>query len=231
MKLVKKILIFILLIAIIFLSVIIVQGYSIYENALKEIPLTEKIASIEDDNSYVKINELPQIYLDAVVSVEDHRFYNHGAFDIISIGRAITTNIKEMKLVEGGSTITQQLAKNIYFTQTKEFTRKIAELFMAMNLEKNYDKDKILELYVNTSYFGDGYYGIKEACNGYYEKEPEDMNLYEATLLAGVPNAPSIYAPTKNLDLAEQRQKQVIYAMIDNNKISAEQASSILKQD
>lgn len=231
MKLVKKILIFILLIAIIFLSVIIVQGYSIYENALKEIPLTEKIASIEDDNSYVKINELPQIYLDAVVSVEDHRFYNHGAFDIISIGRAITTNIKEMKLVEGGSTITQQLAKNIYFTQTKEFTRKIAELFMAMNLEKNYDKDKILELYVNTSYFGDGYYGIKEACNGYYEKEPEDMNLYEATLLAGVPNAPSIYAPTKNLDLAEQRQKQVIYAMIDNNKISTEQASSILKQD
>lgn len=230
MKSVKKIIFLLILIVIIVGLVLVFMGYKIYKEAITEIPLSEKIATIESDESYIKIEELPQIYLDAVVSVEDHRFYNHGAIDIISIGRAIVTNIKEMSLVEGGSTITQQLAKNTYFTQTKKFTRKIAEIFMAIEIEKNYDKDKILELYVNTSYFGDGYYGIKEACVGYYNKEPKDMTLYEATLLAGVPNAPSIYAPTNNLELAEQRQKQVIYSMIENEKISTEEASSILEK-
>ena len=229
MKLIRRLLLGIIIIVTIVASVIVYLGYDMYRDAIKEMPLSEKIASIENNESYAKIEELPQIYLDAVVSVEDHRFYEHGAIDMISIGRAIVTNIKEKQLVEGGSTITQQLAKNTYFTQSKKFTRKIAEIFAAIDLEKNYDKDKILELYVNTSYFGDGYYGIKEACNGYYKKEPKDMNLYEATLLAGVPNAPSIYAPTNNLRLAEQRQKQVIYSMIENGKITTEEASAILQ--
>lgn len=229
MKLIRRLLLGIIIIITIVASVIVYLGYDMYRDAIKEIPLSEKIASIENSESYAKIDELPQIYLDAVVSVEDRRFYEHGAIDIISIGRAIVTNIKEKELVEGGSTITQQLAKNTYFTQSKKFTRKIAEVFAAIDLEKNYDKDKILELYVNTSYFGDGYYGIKEACNGYYKKEPKDMTLYEATLLAGVPNAPSIYAPTNNLRLAEQRQKQVIYSMIENGKITTEEASAILQ--
>lgn len=123
-----------------------------------------------------------------------------------------------------------QLSKNIYFTQEKKFTRKIAEVFMALEIEKNYEKDEILELYLNTSYFGDGYYTIKEACRGYYNKELNEITDYEATLLAGIPNAPSIYAPTKNPELAKQRQKQVINKMIKYNYLTQEKANEILNQ-
>ena len=116
--------------------------------------------------------------------------------------------------MEGGSTITQQLAKNLYFTQEKELTRKAAEVFMAFELERNYSKEEILELYVNSIYFGDGYYDVSSASEGYFGKTPEELNDYEATLLAGVPNAPSVYAPTKNPDKAEQRRLQVVNRMI-----------------
>ena len=98
-----------------------------------------------------------------------------------------------MSFVEGGSTITQQLLKNVYFTQEKKMTRKVAEVFMAIEIEKKYDKDEILELYLNTCYFGDGYYTIKEASRGYFDKKPKEMSEYEAIMLAGIPNAPPAY--------------------------------------
>ena len=172
---------------------------------------------------------MPKFYLDAVVAVEDHRFYNHGAIDPIAIARAIWTNIKAFELKEGGSTITQQVAKNVYFTQEKTALRKIAEVFMAFEIEKNCDKDAILEMYVNTSYFGSGYYGIKEAANGYYDKEPIDMNEYESSMMAGVPNAPSVYAPTKNPHLAAQRQRQVLEKMVRYEYITEEEKNEIIK--
>lgn len=134
----------------------------------------------------MKYENLPQDYLDAVVSVEDRRFYDHGAIDLRSIARAIYVNVTNFDLREGGSTITQQLAKNIYFIDMNPFSRKLAEIFMAFAIEDNYSKEEILELYVNTSYFGDGYYGIKEACNGYLDKEPSEMNLNECTMMAGI---------------------------------------------
>ena len=143
-------------------------------------------------------------YQNAVIAVEDHRFEKHGGIDIIGTCRAIVTNITSFSLVEGGSTITQQLARNLYFTQEQSLTRKIAELLVAFDLEKNYSKDQILELYINTIYFGEGYYGIKEACEGYFD---------EMTLLAGIPNAPSVYSLNANPDLAKQRQQHVINAM------------------
>ena len=139
------------------------NGYNMYKNAIEEIPLQEKVKEIQSKENYVKLQELPQIYLDAVISVEDHRFYKHGGIDIIAIGRALFNDIKAMSFVEGGSTITQQIAKNEYFTQEKKITRKIAEVFMAFEIEKNYNKDEILELYINTIYFGNGYYNIKDA--------------------------------------------------------------------
>ena len=229
MKWLKRILILVIIAVVVIVGIIVFMGYKMFIDALNEMPLAEKVASIENSKYYIAINELPQIYLDAVVAVEDHRFYEHGAIDVVSLGRALLTNVKEKELAEGGSTITQQLVKNIYFSQQKSFVRKIAEIFMAIEMEKHYDKDKVLELYVNTSYFGDGYYGINRACNGYFKKKPMDMSLYEATLIAGIPNAPSIYAPTNNLELAEQRQKQVIYAMIQYGKIKAEEVSSIIE--
>lgn len=164
MKVIKRIIIIITLIALTAGAILIKNGYDMYKNAIDEIPLTEKVESIRKKENYTKIEEVPQIYIDAVISVEDHRFYKHGGVDIIAIARAAINDIKAMSFVEGGSTIPQQLSKNIYFTQEKEITRKIAEVFMAFELEKNYEKDEILELYLNTSYYGDGYYTIKEAC-------------------------------------------------------------------
>ena len=231
-KVIKKILfiVFILVIIAVSIGLIVVQsGYNMYKDALNQVALDEKIESIREKDNYTKIKDVPQIYIDAVISVEDHRFYKHNGIDLIAIGRATINDIKEWDFVEGGSTITQQLAKNIYFTQEKQITRKIAEVFMAFNIEKNYEKDEILELYFNTSYYGDGYYTIKEACKGYFNKELNEMTDYECILLAGIPNAPSIYAPTKNPELAEQRQKQVMNKMIEYGYLNQDEADEILK--
>ena len=230
MKVVKNIIIFIILIVIIAGSIITYKGYIIYKQALDEISVKDKVAEIKSQENYTKIEDMPEFYLNAVIAVEDHRFYNHGAIDIISIGRAILTNIRYMELREGGSTITQQLAKNIYFDQSKTFLRKIAEIFMAFEIEDNCSKDEILELYLNTSYFGDGYYCVKEAANGYFDKKPIEMNEYESSMLAGIPNAPSVYAPTKNPDLATQRQRQVLDKMVKYEYITEEEKDNILEQ-
>ena len=229
MKILKRIIICIILIILFAVGIVTYKGYTIYKQALNEISVKDKVAEIQSQENYTKIEDLPEFYLNAVIAVEDHRFYDHGAIDIISIGRAVWTNIKSFELREGGSTITQQLAKNIYFTQEKTALRKIAEIFMAFEIEKNCDKDEILELYVNTSYFGDGYYCVKEAANGYFDKEPIDMNEYESSMLAGIPNAPSVYAPTKNPDLAKQRQNQVLDKMVKYEYITEEEKQNILK--
>lgn len=229
MKILKRIIICIILIILFAVGIVTYKGYTIYKQALNEISVKDKVAEIQSQENYTKIEDLPEFYLNAVIAVEDHRFYDHGAIDIISIGRAVWTNIKSFELREGGSTITQQLAKNIYFTQEKTALRKIAEIFMAFEIEKNCDKDEILELYVNTSYFGDGYYCVKEAANGYFDKEPIDMNEYESSMLAGIPNAPSVYAPTKNPDLAKQRQNQVLDRMVKYEYITEEEKQNILK--
>ena len=214
MKIFKRIILAILLLALTALliagGILINKGYKIYEKALNEISVKDKVAEIQSDEDYTKLEDLPEFYKEAVIAVEDRRFYNHGAIDPIALARAVFVNIKSLELREGGSTITQQLAKNIYFTQEKSALRKIAEIFMAFELEKNLDKDTILELYVNTSYFGDGYYCVKEASLGYYGKEPKDMNRNESSMLAGIPNAPSAYCPTDHLDLAKKRQNHVL---------------------
>lgn len=206
------------------------EGYNMYKDAIEQITIEEKIQKIKEKENYTSIEEIPQIYINAVISVEDHRFYSHNGIDIVAIGRAVVNDIKALDFVEGGSTITQQLSKNIYFTQEKKITRKIAEVFMAFDLEGRYDKKDILELYINTSYYGDGYYTLKEACRGYFNKELNEMTDYECLLLAGVPNAPSVYAPTKNMELTKQRQKQVINKMIEYGYLSKEEAEDILKQ-
>lgn len=226
-KVVVKISIVILIIISSFGVVIVGSGYNMYKEAIEATPLDTKIQQIKSKDNYTKIEEMPEIYKKAVIAVEDHRFYNHRGIDIISISRAIINDLKAFSYVEGGSTITQQLAKNIYFTQDKVLTRKIAEVFMAFEIEENCSKKQILELYLNSSYFGDGYETVKEASRGYFNKEPIQLNDYEATMLAGIPNAPSVYAPTKNLKLARQRQKQVLEKMVKYEYITKEDAARI----
>ena len=225
MKIFKKIIFIVVLVSISIGLLFVGNGYDMYKQAIEQISVEDKIAEIKSKENYTNFSELPQMYKNAVIAVEDHRFYKHNGIDIIAICRAAFNDIKAMSFVEGGSTITQQLAKNIYFTQEKKIERKIAEVFMAFEIEKNCDKDEILELYLNTSYFGDGYYTPKEACRGYFDKELNEMTDYECILLAGIPNAPSVYAPTKNPDLAKQRQRQVIDKMVKYKCLTQDEAN------
>ena len=233
MKVLKRIILIIIIIAILggigVVGVAVKDGYDMYRQAIEETSIEDKINEIKQKENYSKFDELPKTYINAVLAVEDHRFYKHGGVDIIAIGRAVIKDIQAMSFVEGGSTITQQLTKNIYFTQEKKITRKIAEVFMAKEIEKKYEKDEILEFYLNTSYFWDGYYTVKEASRGYFGKEPKEMTDYESIMLAGIPNAPSVYAPTKNPELAKQRQRQVANAMISYGYITEEEVNKILE--
>ena len=229
LKFIKRIIIVIILVILFAGTILTYRGYQVYKEALNKISVADKVIEIKQEEDYAELNELPEFYLDAVIAVEDRRFYSHGAVDPIALMRAVFVNIKSFKFKEGGSTITQQLAKNIYFTQEKSALRKVAEMFMSHEIEKNCDKDTILELYLNTSYFGDGYYTPKEACRGYFNKELNEMTDYECILLAGIPNAPSVYAPTKNPELAKQRQKQVMKKMIEYGYLTEEEADNILK--
>ncbi len=230
MKTFLKVILLLMLIGISIGLLLIGKGYDMYKEAIQETPLEEKVEEIKSKANYTKISELPQMYLDAVISVEDHRFYKHSGIDVIAIGRALINDIKAMDFVEGGSTITQQIAKNEYFTQEKKITRKIAEVFMAYEIEKNYLKDEILELYINTIYFGNGYYNIKDACEGYFGKSPNEMTEGECIMLAGIPNAPSVYNPKENPKLAKERQKQVADKMVEYGYLSKEKEDEILEE-
>lgn len=231
MKFIRRLLLFILVIIIIVGSVLYLNGNKLYKEKLSEISLENKVSSVREDSNFVKLNSLPTYYKDAVVSVEDRRFYSHGTIDFIALARATFSNIKQKDFKEGGSTITQQTAKNLYLIEEKDVSnRKVAEFLIGRDLEKKYNKDEILELYVNTIYFGDGYYGIQEASKGYFGKDAKDLTLYEATMLAGVPNAPSLYAPTINFHLTQSRQKKVVSSMVETGTLSQEEADKLYTQ-
>lgn len=228
LKMVRRLAMVLFIICVGLCLVVGVKGYRMYKGALAQTSLADKVDSIRAREDYTTFEELPPIYVEAVLSVEDHRFYSHPGIDPIAIGRAAFNDLKAMAFVEGGSTVTQQLAKNLYFSQEKELTRKVAEVFMAFNLEKNYSKEEILELYVNSIYFGNGYYSVAEASEGYFGKAPSEMTEYESTLLAGIPNAPSVYALTANPDLAAQRQRQVVDRMVTCGYYTEVQAQETL---
>ena len=220
MKLFRKIFLILLILLVVAFSIIFFIGFSAYSNALKEKPLLDRVKEVTSKEHFIKFDDMSELYRNAVIAVEDHRYYDHGPVDYIAIARAIFTNIKNGELQEGGSTITQQVAKNIVFSQDQNWVRKLGEIFASFDLEKNYSKNEIFEIYVNSAYFGDGYYGIYEASQGYYGKNPKDLDLNEASMLAGVPNAPSVYSPNVNTNLAEKRQAHVIKKMKEYGYIS-----------
>lgn len=231
MKLIKKLFVFIIIILIFSISLIVFKGYKMYTEAIKETPIEDKINEIKNSENYIKIDNIDEDFKNAIIAVEDHRFYNHKGIDLISTTKAIFINIKNKELTTGGSSITQQLAKNMYFSLEKKFSRKIAEIFVVSYLEENLTKDEILELYLNTIYYGNGYYGINNASLGYFDKNANDLTLYEATILAGLPNAPSAYSLDKNKELAKKRQKQVLNAMIKYNYITEENVQKVINEE
>ena len=163
---------------------------------------------------YVRLQDIPESLQQAVIAVEDRKFYNHWGFDMEGIFRAALVNLQYGEVKEGASTITQQLVKNLFLSQEQTMGRKAEEFILAMDMELNYSKEEILELYLNSIYFGSGYYGIGQAAEGYFGKEPAMLALPEAAMLAGIPNAPSLYSPYVDFMLAKKRQFVVLDAMV-----------------
>ena len=228
MKKIKRLLLFVLIILIAICGYQVKLGYDKYQYALKTKPLNVAIEELKAEENYTAYEDIPEIYFKALVAVEDRRFYKHNGFDIIGSTRAIWNDIKAWELLEGGSTISQQLAKNMYFPQDNTLHRKIAEIFMAVKIEKEYEKEEVLEFYVNGIYYGSGYYNIYDASMGYFGKEPNKMTDYECTLLVGIPNAPSIYSLNVRPDLATQRQEKVLECMVECKYISNDERRYIL---
>ena len=170
-------------------------------------------AHINREN-YTPIDKIPKEMQYAIVAVEDRKFYTHYGFDLNGIARASLVNFQHGKIEEGASTITQQLVKNLFLSHEQSFGRKAEELILALDMEVNYSKDEILELYLNTIYYGSNFYGIGNASKGYFGKKPSELALPEEAMLAGLPNAPSLYSPYVDFIMAKKRQFVVLDAMV-----------------
>ncbi|KAF0823988.1 penicillin-binding protein 1A [Cytobacillus firmus] len=171
-------------------------------------------------NEGISIDQIPDHMKNAVIAIEDHRFYEHGGIDLKGIGRAFFTNLKAGGIVEGGSTLTQQLTKNALLSAEKTYKRKLEEFFLALEIEKEYSKDEILQMYLNQVYFGEGAWGIKRAAMKYYGKDVEDLSISEAALLAGLVKAPSAINPYQDEEKAIERRNLVLDRMKEHSFIS-----------
>lgn len=171
----------------------------------------------------VKLKDTSPYLKDAFLSIEDKQFYSHHGLHFKGIIRAVITNFLKGKAKQGGSSITQQLAKNAFLTPERTFSRKIKEAILTYQIERTYTKDEILERYLNEIYFGSGSYGIKNAAEQYFKKDVKDLNIAESALLAGIPNRPTKYDPNRNLDNALNRQKIILKEMYNDGKITKEQ--------
>ncbi len=165
--------------------------------------------------SLVPLDELPKHLIDAFLAIEDRRFYQHYGIDLRGLSRAVWVNYQEGRLAQGGSTLTQQLAKNLFLTPERTFERKIQEMLLAMWLEANLSKNEILTLYLNRIYLGAGTYGVEAAAQYYFGKSARDVSIAEAALIAGLPQAPSRYAPTNNIEGAHRRANLVLNKMVE----------------
>ena len=172
----------------------------------------------------VPLREVSPNLTNAVLAIEDQRFYRHRGFDLVRMGAALLANIQSGRLAQGGSTITQQLARQSFLTPDKTYRRKVQELILAARIERRYTKDQILAMYLNKVYFGDGLYGVEAAARGYFGKHASELTVPEAALLAGLVKSPSSYAPTVNLERAVARRNVVLQAMADFKAIEPEAA-------
>ncbi len=180
-------------------------------------------------NRWTKIDKISNNLKNAVISVEDKNFYEHNGFDYLRIIKAFFTNFKSRKIVEGGSTISQQYIKNAYLDFDKTWSRKVKEAMMTLNLEMHYTKDEILEAYLNTINYGLGNYGIVSAANFYFNKNVDELTLEESIILAGIPKNPSNYNPVSNYDKSIQRAKVVALTMLNNGYISSDEYNNLFK--
>ena len=172
-------------------------GYQIYQDKIQEQSLSERVNQLKSKKDYVTLDQISPIYKEAVLESEDRRFYQHGPVDYYGLARAMLTNLTTFSFKEGGSTITQQLSKNLCLSFEKDLSRKFAEVFIARDLEKMYSKDEILEMYLNITYLGEGNYGIQAASQYYYHIDAIDLNKQQSDILVKTLKRPSVYNPSK----------------------------------
>src|ERR1700758_3024741 len=178
----------------------------------------------------VSLSEIPPALIDALLATEDRRFYQHGGIDPRGILRAILRNVRSQEVEEGGSTLTQQLVRNIFLSSERSIHRKIREALLAHKLEQKLTKNQILEMYLNNVYFGEGAYGIGAASLIYFGKSPKELTRAECALLAGLPQAPSRYNPFNNPDLSIKRRNEVLQKMVEAGKLSESDAQVLKKR-
>ena len=189
------------------------------------------VVHAEEDREPVKSEEIPENLKKAFLATEDVRFYEHIGIDYRGVMRAMWENITHRAVAEGGSTITQQLARNAYLNQERTFSRKIQEMFLALKIEHRHTKEEILEMYLNQIYFGRGVYGIQAASKYYFNKNVKDLDLNECAMLAGIPKSPNHYSPLNNLEEAQKRKAVVLHQMAKYGFISSSTAQKTAKQE
>ena len=189
------------------------------------------VVHAEEDREPATIDKVPNHLKNAFLAVEDARFYQHIGIDVRGIMRALWENIRHQSVMEGGSTITQQLARNYYLTQEQSYHRKIQEMFLALKIEHRHTKDEILELYLNQIYFGRGAYGVQAASKAYFGKNVEDLDLNECAMLAGIPKSPNYYSPMDNMEAAQERKAVVLNQMAKYGYISASTAQKTAAEE
>ena len=232
-----------LLLLTIFISIIIVFSFYVYAFITPKFSIADSnnitfydkngnnIFINSNQKNYVELDEISDNVKKSIISVEDKNFYNHKGFDYLRIIKAIIINITSGKIKQGASTISQQYVKNLYLTFDKTWKRKIEEAFLTIELETHYSKDDILEGYLNTIDFGAGNYGIKQASKYYFNKNPNELSIEEATILVGIPKSPSYYNPLLNYENAKKRQKDVLNSLYNNGYIEKKEIDIIYNKE
>src|SRR5258705_350730 len=203
-----------------------IQGTKIYDD--NDEPMTELHV---ERRILVPLAQIPQSLRDAILATEDRRFYSHWGIDPIGVARAILQNYRRGRIVEGGSTITQQLTKVLFLTPDKSLERKLKEAVLALELERRYSKDRILEMYLNQVYFGHGSYGVEAAARTFFGKPVSELTVKESALIAGLPRAPSNYSPFDRADAAKRRREVVLRRMVDFGVLKDEESKRLAKTD
>src|SRR5438445_4140801 len=203
-----------------------IQGTKVYDDndeLLTELHVERRI--------FVPLAHIPQTLRDAVIATEDRRFYSHFGVDPIGVARAVYQNYRRGRIVEGGSTITQQLTKVLFLTPDKSLERKMKEAALALELERRYSKDRILEMYLNQVYFGNGAYGVEAASRTYFGKSVNEISVKDAALLAGLPRSPWPCSPFDHADAARRRREVVLRRMVDFGALKDEEAKRLAKTE
>ena len=203
-----------------------IQGTKIYDD--NDEPITELHV---ERRILVPLTQIPQSLRDAILATEDRRFYSHWGIDPIGVARAVVQNYRRGRIVEGGSTITQQLTKVLFLTPDKSLERKLKEAVLALELERRYSKDRILEMYLNQVYFGHGSYGVEAAARTYFGKSVSELTVRESALIAGLPRAPTNYSPFDRAEAAKRRREVVLRRLVEFGSLKDEEAKRLAKTD